>query len=141
MKRAICAATIASVLLTANLWAETNSNLNIIGFSEGGKYLAFEVNGYEASTGGAFSLIQIVDVEKNDFIAGDPATWCAVDSPPTEIEPEVRSFTGEPSCTTSPTPSIPGRSTTRRISLPTIEQLHFFSVPIEKPPAFGLNFL
>ena len=71
----------------------------------------------------------------------DPATWCAVDSPPTELSSEERSFTREPSCTTSPTPSIPGRSTTRRTSTPTIEQLHFFSGQIEKPPAFGLNSL
>jgi predicted secreted protein len=71
MKRVVFALIGISILLTTNLWAEMNSNLKIIGFSEDGAYLAFEVSGYDTSTGDAFSLIQIVDVEKNDFVADD----------------------------------------------------------------------
>jgi predicted secreted protein len=71
MKRAILATIITSSLFTANLWAEMNSNLEIIGFSKTGEYLAFEVSGYDTNTGDAFSLIQIVDVAKNDFVADD----------------------------------------------------------------------
>jgi len=69
MKRAIIAVFIISFLFTTNLWSQMNSNLEIIGFSKGGEYLAFEISGYNTNTGYAFSLVQIVDVANNEFVA------------------------------------------------------------------------
>ena len=60
MKRAFLAAVVAWFLFAADLGAEMNSNLNIIGFSEGGRYLAFELSGYNTATGAAFSLMLLV---------------------------------------------------------------------------------
>ncbi len=71
MKRIIVAAFITSCLFTAGLWAELNSNLKLIGFSKAGEYLAYEISGYDTVSARAFSLVQIVDVAKNDFVADD----------------------------------------------------------------------
>ena len=71
MKQVFVAAVVTSLLLTADLWAQINSNLSITGFSEGGRYLAFAVSGYNTATGCAFSLIQVVGVVKNKFVAND----------------------------------------------------------------------
>jgi predicted secreted protein len=47
------------------------TELDIIGFSTEGDYLAYEVSGWDTDSNRAFSLIQIVDIDKNDFVAED----------------------------------------------------------------------
>jgi predicted secreted protein len=61
----------ALVLMPANLWAGDYSNLQFIGFSRDGKYLAFEEYGTGDASGFPFASVYFVEVEKNAF-AGKP---------------------------------------------------------------------
>lgn len=56
------------VLMPASLLAGDYANLNFIGFSKDGKYLAFEEWG-EGDPGGWYSNTYFVDVDKNSFAA------------------------------------------------------------------------
>lgn len=59
----------AFILLPANAFAGDYAQLNFIGFSKNGKYLAFEEYGTQDGSGFPYSNIYIVDVEKNAFAA------------------------------------------------------------------------
>jgi len=54
--------------LPANLFAGDYSNLQFIGFSRDGKYLAFEEYGMGDASGYPFASVYFVDVEKNAFV-------------------------------------------------------------------------
>jgi predicted secreted protein len=71
MKKWMMMIALTSLSFAPGLWAEMYTNLDIIGFSSDGRYLAYEVNGYSTATKKAFSLIQIVDVVKNDFVGDE----------------------------------------------------------------------
>ena len=58
-------------LQTPFCFSEMNTESTIIGFSEDGSFLAFEIRGYDRERERAFSLIQIVDTIKNDFVKDD----------------------------------------------------------------------
>lgn len=48
-----------------------NTQISLIGFSESGDHLAYEVYGFDTGTETGFSLVQIVDVVRNDFAVDD----------------------------------------------------------------------
>ena len=56
------------VLTPADLLAGDYSNLQFIGFSKDGKYLAFEEYGTGDASGYPFASVYFVDVEKNAFV-------------------------------------------------------------------------
>jgi predicted secreted protein len=58
----------ALVLMPANLLAGDYSNLQFIGFSRNGKYLAFEEYGTGDASGYPFASVYFVDVEKNTLV-------------------------------------------------------------------------
>jgi predicted secreted protein len=64
------------LFLTAAMlgWAGRVTRLNVIGFSEDGRYIAYEILGPYDESGRAFSIIQIVDVVHNDFATEDIVT-------------------------------------------------------------------
>jgi predicted secreted protein len=64
------------LFLTAAMlgWAGRVTRLTVIGFSEDGRYIAYEILGPYDQSGRAFSIIQIVDVVNNDFAAEDIVT-------------------------------------------------------------------
>jgi predicted secreted protein len=62
----LCAAILLTLCLAAQSFAGDYANLRFIGFSNDGKYLAFEEWG-EGDPGGWYSTIYFVDVDKNSF--------------------------------------------------------------------------
>jgi len=52
-------------------WCFIETELEVLGFSSDGAYLAFQVSGFGNGSGIGFSLIQIVDVSANDFAVED----------------------------------------------------------------------
>jgi len=58
----------ALVLMPANLLAGDYSNLQFIGFSRDGKYLAFEEYGTGDASGYPFASVYFVDTQKNAFV-------------------------------------------------------------------------
>lgn len=65
----ICFALLLSVLLSVNLMAGDFSNLNFIGFSKDGQFLAFEEYGTQDGSGFPYSTIYFINTEKNSFAA------------------------------------------------------------------------
>ncbi len=59
---------LAAFLSAETLWAGDASKLKVIGFSQDGKYLAFEVYGVQDGSGMPYCEVYLVDVEKNDFV-------------------------------------------------------------------------
>jgi predicted secreted protein len=59
----------AFLLIPANVFAGDYANLNFIGFSKDGKYLAFEEYGVTDGLGVPYSNIYFINVEKNSYAA------------------------------------------------------------------------
>jgi predicted secreted protein len=76
------------LFLTAAMlgWAGRVTRLNVIGFSEDGRYIAYEILGPYDESGRAFSIIQIVDVVHNDFATEDIVTKTNDEVSPPETE-------------------------------------------------------
>ena len=71
MKKTIL--TLIFVTGTLSAWGYTRTSLELLGFSEDGAYLAFQISGYEDGSGEGFSLIRIVDTAANEFVTEDIA--------------------------------------------------------------------
>ena len=67
----------AVVLLISVVFASAGdyANLNFIGFSKDGRYLAFEEYGIQDGSGWAYSKFYFVDVAKNAYAAPSISTW------------------------------------------------------------------
>jgi predicted secreted protein len=52
-------------------WASMDTELEVLGFSENGAYIAYQISGFGTGSGIGFSMIQIVDVFANDFAMDD----------------------------------------------------------------------
>lgn len=59
----------AFLILPANVFAGDYANLNFIGFSTDGKYLAFEEYGVTDGLGAPYSNYYLINVEKNSYAA------------------------------------------------------------------------
>lgn len=57
------------LLIPTNIFAGDYANLNFIGFSNDGKYLAFEEYGTQDGSGFPYANIYFIDVEKNSYAA------------------------------------------------------------------------
>ncbi len=65
----ICSILLTLLMLSVNLYAGDYANLNFIGFSKDGKFLAFEEYGTQDGSGFPYSNYYFVDVVKNSFAA------------------------------------------------------------------------
>src|SRR5258708_379244 len=59
---------------SSDLLAGDNANFKFIGFSENGRYLAFEESGEWDGAGGEYATTYFINVDKNTFAAA-PATY------------------------------------------------------------------
>lgn len=73
----ICSILLALLILSVNLYAGDYANLNFIGFSGDGKFLAFEEYGIQDGSGFPYSNFYFVNVEKNSFAA--PPVFVRID--------------------------------------------------------------
>jgi predicted secreted protein len=63
----LCCIVVLLVLASAGVFADMESELDLLGFSDDGAYVAFQLSGYNDGSAEAFSAIYIVDVADNDF--------------------------------------------------------------------------
>lgn len=62
----------ASALTAAPAWAGDRAEIDLIGYSEDGKYFAFEEYGVQDGSGFPFSNIYVVDLETDSWVKGTP---------------------------------------------------------------------
>jgi predicted secreted protein len=63
---------VLSVLMLVPATAAERSLLNIIGYDQGGTYLAFEEYGQSDGTGGFYDHIYVIDLSKDTWVKGAP---------------------------------------------------------------------
>ncbi len=71
MKTQLSRAIMVLCLCVSSTYAQIQTEVEVIGFSEDGAFVAYEIKGQNTVSNECFSLIQIVDVAGNEFYVDD----------------------------------------------------------------------
>lgn len=72
MFRAVFSTLIFALLSVSNIFAAERAEFDLIGYSHGGKYFAFEEYGIQDGSGFAYSTIYVLSLENDAWVGGSP---------------------------------------------------------------------